>query len=303
MALTEVGIARRGLPNDASAFEIIAAIARRQGHWDQCIMNFERAIELDPRNLSLLGGAGLTYEYERHFSEAASYWDRALAAAPDDPNMPVLRARVDLEWRADTQSGHEAVQSVLAKDPSTVDRIADQWFYFALCRRDAAEMASALASLPREGTMEAPRSFAEGLAARAGNDATGAETAFTAARVEMEKIVREQPDYAQALSTLAMIDAALGRKEDALREGRRAVELLPITKDAMDGGDLLTSLAITYAWVGEKDLAIKQLEEVLQIPSWVCYGRLRLDPAWDPLRGDPRFEKLIEESRKPVTLE
>jgi serine/threonine-protein kinase len=114
--------------------------------------------------------------------------------------------------------------------------------------------------------------------------------------------VHEQPDYAQALSTLGMIDAALGHKEDALREGRRSVELLPLTKDAMTGADLLTNLAIIYAWVGEKDLAIKQLEEVLQVPGPACYGRLRLDPSWDPLRGDPRFEKVLEEAKKPVVL-
>ena len=141
---------------------------------------------------------------------------------------------VDLESRADTEPAHEAIQNIVTEDPSAVDVIAEQWFYLALCRRDAAEMASALASLPAEGiipwNVRMPRSFFEGLAARAENDATGAETAFTAARVEMEKIVREQPDYAQALCVLGMIDAALGRKEDAIREGRRAVELLPLQK-------------------------------------------------------------------------
>jgi TolB-like protein/tRNA A-37 threonylcarbamoyl transferase component Bud32 len=130
-ALTEVEVARRGLPNDASVFDITSAITRRQGHWDQSIRNFERAIELDPRNLSLLGGAGFTYEYERRFQEAAAYWDRALAVAPDDPTMPVLRARVELEARADTQPRHEAIQSVLTKDPSAIDRIAGSISLFA----------------------------------------------------------------------------------------------------------------------------------------------------------------------------
>ena len=119
-----------------------------------------------------------------------------------------------------------------------------------------------------------PRSFCRRLGRARRNDAASAETAFTAARVEMEKIVREQPDYAQALCILGMIDAALGRKEDAIREGRRAVELLPVTKDALAGAEVLTNLAITYAWVGEKDLAIKQLEEVIRIPSPVSYGQL-----------------------------
>jgi serine/threonine-protein kinase len=166
------------------------------------------------------------------------------------------------------------------------------------------EITSALASLPSEiiAWTKVPRSFFEGLAARARNDAIAAKAAFTGARVEMEKIVQEQPDYAQALCTLGMIDAALGHKEDALREGRRAVELLPITKDAVSGAEMLTNLAIIYAWVDEKDLAIKQLEEVVLIPSHISYGQLRLHPFWDPLRGDPRFEKLVEESKKPVAV-
>ena len=138
-----------------------------------------------------------------------------------------------------------------------------------------------------------PRSFFEGWAAHVRNDAASAKTAFAAARVEMERIVREQPDYAQALCTLGIVDAALGRKKDAIREGRRAVELLPVTKDAMAGAQVLTHLAITYTWAGESDLAIEQLEELVRIPSPISYGQLRLHPFWDPLRGDPRFEKIV----------
>jgi TolB-like protein/predicted Ser/Thr protein kinase/Flp pilus assembly protein TadD len=304
-ALTEVGIARRTLPNDAFVFALPAYIARRQGHWEQSARNLERAAELDPRSVFLFQGAAHTYQETRRFSEAATALERALAIVPGDATMRVWRAQIDLDSRADTQPMREVIQSIISEDPSAVDTIAEQWFYFTLCQRDT-EMGRALASLPPQGIirhdLRMPRSFFEGLAARARNDATGAKTAFTAARVEMEKIVREQPDCVQALCTLGMSDAALGRKEDALREGRRAVELLPITKDAWTGAEVLTNLAIIYAWVGEKDLAIKQLEEVVRIPSPVSYGQLRLHPFWDPLRGDPRFEKLLEESRKPVDL-
>jgi serine/threonine-protein kinase len=303
-AFTEVGVARHKLPNDAGVFEISALIARRQGQWEQCKSDLERAVELDPRSIYFLSSAAGIYQELRRFSEAAMTWDRALAIAPGDAKLRVWRAQVDLESRADMEPGREAVQSILSEDPGAVDVIAERWFYFAVCRRDAAEMTSALASLPAEiiAWSKVPRSFYEGLAARTRNNATGARKAFTAAHIEMEKIVREQPDYAQALCVLGMIDAALGRKEDALREGRRAVELLPITKDASAGAVLVTNLAIIYAWLGEKDLAIKQLEEVMRIPSPLSYGQLRLHPFWDPLRGDPRFEKLVEESKKPVAL-
>ena len=129
-----------------------------------------------------------------------------------------------------------------------------------------------------------------------------AEAAFSAARDEMDKLVREQPEYAEALSVLGMSDAALGRKEEALREGRRAAELVPLTKDAVTGAEIRRNLVITFAWVGEKELALKQLEELLAIYCPISYGQLRLHPWWDPLRGDPRFEKLVEESQKPVAL-
>jgi TolB-like protein len=296
-ALTEVAIARRGLPNDAAVFEITPFIARRQGHWEQSTRNLERAVDLDPRNVFVLQSVAQNYQFMRRFFDMAAALDRALAIAPGDPTFRMWRAQVDLESRADTQPMHEVIQRIVTEDPNAVGVITEQWLDLALCRRDAAETASALASLSPEGmqrfNVAMPRSFCEGLAARAGNDATGAETAFTAARVETEKIVREQPDYAQALCVLGMTDAALGRKEDALREGRRAVELLPVTKDAYTGAAVLTNLAITYAWAGEKDLAIKQLEEVVRIPGPVSYGQLRLHPFWDPLRGDPRFEKLV----------
>jgi TolB-like protein/class 3 adenylate cyclase/Flp pilus assembly protein TadD len=305
-ALNEVGIARRRLPNEAAVFDISAYITRRQGQWEQCIRNLKRVAERDPRNVGVMYGTAHTYQFLRRFSDMAQALDRALVIVPRDATSRVWRAQGDLESRADTQPEHDAIKNIVTEDPSAADVIAERWLDLALCRRDATETASALASLSPEGmqrfNVAMPRSFCEGLAARAQGDVTRAETAFTAARDEMEKIVREQPDYAQALCVLGMIDAALGRKEDAIREGRRAVELLPVTKDAWTGAEVLTNLAITYAWAGEKELAIKQLEELVRIPSPVSYGQLRLHPFWDPLRGDPRFEKIVEEAKQPVAL-
>jgi serine/threonine-protein kinase len=236
----------------------------------------------------------------------ARFLDRALAVAPTDANTRVNRALVDLEARGDTQPAHEAIQKILIEDPGSVEAVAEPWLYLALCRRDAGAMARAVASLSPEGlapfNVRMSRSFCEGLAARARGDAAAAEKAFNATRIEMENLLRERPDHAEALCILGMSDAALGRKEDALREGRRAVEILPITKDANAGAEVARNLAITYAWTGEKDLAIKQLEELLPLYGPISYGQLRLHPWWDPLRDDPRFEKIVEESKKPVAL-
>ena len=163
-------------------------------------------------------------------------------------------------------------------------------------------MAQALASLSPEGiipfNVRMPRSFWEGLAARARGDATVAEKAFNATRAEMVSVLREQPDYAEALCVLGMADAAIGRKEDALREGRPAVERLPVTRDAMTGAEVLRNLAIIYAWIGEKDLALKQLEELLPLYGPISYGQLRLHPWWDPLRDDPRGLRSLLRSRR-----
>jgi TolB-like protein/Flp pilus assembly protein TadD len=307
-ALSEVDIARRRLPNDASVIALPAYIHRRQGHWEHCARDLERAVQLDPRNVWLLQDAAQTYQFERRFSEAAEAWDRTLAVAPGDPSTRVWRALVDMDSRADTQPMHYVIESIISKDPSALDEIAEFWLFLALCRRDAAEMGRALASLPPDGIVRRdlimPRSFCEGLVARARGDAKGADTAFTAARIEMDKVLREQPDYAQARCVLGMSHAALGHKEDAIREGRRAVELLPVTKDMMAGGVVLANLAIIYAWTGEKDLALEQLATAIRVPSsnFLSYGQLKLHPFWDRLRGDPRFEKLVEESKKPIAM-
>ena len=129
-----------------------------------------------------------------------------------------------------------------------------------------------------------------------------ANAAFSAARANQEKIVQAQPNYGPALCALGLVDAALGRREEALREGRRAVELLPPEKDAMTGVAMVEGLAMIAAWVGDKDLACEQLGYVIRKPSLLSYGQLKLLPFWDPLRGDPRFEKIVEETKQPVVL-
>jgi serine/threonine-protein kinase len=124
-------------------------------------------------------------------------------------------------------------------------------------------------------------------------DKAAAYAAFTSTRAEAAKLVAEHSDYPEGLCVLGMADAALGHKDDAIREGRRAVELLPVTKDSIVGALLVEKLALIYAWTGEKDLAFEQLAIAARIPGYLSYGELRLHPYWDPLRGDPRFEKIV----------
>jgi hypothetical protein len=140
------------------------------------------------------------------------------------------------------------------------------------------------------------RSFGEGLLGRMTKDQERARTAFEAARAQQEKIVQAQPDYGSTLCVLGLIDAALGRKDLALDEGRRAIALTPLEKDVSNGSRVLQYFAITAAWAGDKEVALQQLETGLRAPAasqMLSYGALKLHPLWDPLRGDPRFEKIV----------
>jgi adenylate cyclase len=124
-------------------------------------------------------------------------------------------------------------------------------------------------------------------------DVFAIHAAFMTARAETEKLVRAQPGNVRPLSMLALIDAELWEKEKAIREGRTACDMLPVAKDAIEGVQLITNLARIYAFTGEKDLALEELDTVSKLPYGPSYGELRLDPGWDSLRGDPRFEKIV----------
>jgi len=187
---------------------------------------------------------------------------------------------------------------LVVKRSKAAKEFADDLFRCAILERDPVAVNRALDFMPADGILEYnsikyPREFFAGVAARAFNDTAAALGSFTAARVIAEKIVRDQPNNGFAWSLLGQIDAGLGGKEDAVREGRRACELVPTSKDAVLGLGLITNLATIYAWTGEKDWALEQLAVSAQAPFGVHYGDLKLDPVWDSLRGDPRFEKIV----------
>ena len=300
-ALAELELARQTLPNDSRVFELSGYIQRRQqGRYEESTRTLERAIELDPRNVVLLQQvAAFNYPRLRHYADAKSAWDRLLAITPDDVSAKAERAMVDFEWKGDTRPLHQMIDAIRATNPAAVQRIAERWNICALAERDAAAANNALIAsgenpigLSSENVFF-NRPFVEGVIARMTKDDAKARSAFTAARAEQEKIVQAQPNYGPALCVLGLIDAGLGRKEEALREGRRAVELLPVEKDAPEGVDMVKYLAMIAAWIGDKDFACEQLAIAIRGPSSLSYGQLKLMPFWDPLRGDPRFEQIV----------
>jgi tetratricopeptide (TPR) repeat protein len=191
--------------------------------------------------------------------------------------------------------------AILAQGPGAIASTADTWFFCALAERDPAAAERALVALGHnpcwgKGAIYLSHSFGEGLLARMTKDEARAHAAFEAARTQQEKIVQAQPNYGPALCVLGLIDAALGRKDLALDEGRRAIALTPVEKDVINGSYVLQYFAITAAWSGDKELALQQLEAGLRAPDasqMLSYGALKLFPVWDPLRGDPRFEKIV----------
>jgi tetratricopeptide (TPR) repeat protein len=286
----------------------MGSIQRRQGRWEESTRNFERAIELDPRDLRILSQTGFSYGCVRRYAEQKSKLDRALTVAPNDVRIKAERAFVEVVWKADTGPLHQAIGEIRATNPAAMPKIVDRWLDCALAERDIASAKDALlaSEFPLgEQNVQFPRSFVEGVIARMANDEHKAQLAFAAARATQEKTVRAQPDYAPGWCVLGVIDAALGRSEEALREGRRAVELLPVEKDSINGLVMIKYLAMSAAWVGDKDFACEQLATAVRCPGSglaLSYGELKLMPWWDALRGDPRFERILEEAKQPIAL-
>jgi serine/threonine protein kinase len=291
-ALAELAIARQLLPNHPRVFELTAYIANRQGKSEESVSNLKRAVELDPRNSFLLYQLSESLLYTRRYEQAARAADSAVAIEPDDVEMKVLRGIIDFTWKADTRLLHHTLDSA-------GENVPGRWTMLmcALAERDAAAANRALTQSGERtwgfDAMQFSGSFGEGLIARMTKDVAKANSAFLRARAEQEKIVASQPNYGPAVCVLALIDAGLGRKEEALREGRHAIELMPAEKEQVNGAHIIELFAVIAAWVGEKDLACEQLALALQYPIALGYGQLKLLPFWDPLRGDPCFEKIV----------
>src|SRR5437868_5319651 len=298
-ALSEFELARRLLPNEARLYEILGAVDRRTTRWKEAEEVFRRAVELDPNNFSVLEEAGFTFQTLRRYREAEPLLKRALAISPNDPF-----ARGALGWNAFCEKGDVAawrkeLESVADKGPEAARGVA---FLSLLCvwaQRDRAAAEKAIALVPPEGIANTidetpiPREWCVGRSARIFGNTEVAQASLGAARTIFERMTRDQPDYAQAWAYLGLTDAMLGRGDDAIREGNSACEILPYSRDSWLGPQLINNLAMIYAWVGDKESALKQLEISVNIPTGVTYGELRHNPDWDPLRGDPRFDQIM----------
>ncbi|MBA3963568.1 MAG: protein kinase [Chthoniobacterales bacterium] len=297
-ARAELDLARRGLPNDPVVYSEIASMDYRQGRWAESLRNHDRAIELDPRNVLLLENATTAYSENRRYSKAIQLGRRALALSPRDKWMRLFIASQPLKERADIRPLRAELNTILAEDPGAVATIWSYSLDRAILEHDAPAADRALAAIPPDGFhglmgFLAPRDWFVGCAARAFNRPEVAHTAFVAARARLEKRLREQPDDAMSWGLLGKVKAMLGERQGAIEAGQRACELFPLTREGLWGLTPLRQLAKIYACVGEKDRALELLSLYAGQGPFIDYGELKLSPDWDPLRGDPRFEKIV----------
>jgi len=297
-ALAEFEIAKRGLPNEAQAYMAIGAIQRRQGRWVESTANLEKAAELDPKNSSVLVNLGYNYMATRNFEAADKIFDRGIEAAPESFGSGALKSELAIRWKGDLSVAEKELASVPAGvDPQglvTLGRAGvltlQRKFKEAL---QVIQQFRGETLLVRASTTSPKASF-EGTLYLFLDDKVNAHSAFERARIIAERLVRESPDDAARHGQLGLILAGLGQKDAAIAEGKRAVELLPESQDAFDGPEVTAVLAQIYAWTGESDEAFRLLDHLLVVPNGITVPYLKLDPVWDPLRKDPRFQALID---------
>ena len=296
-ALKELAIARPGLPNDTAFFILSGYINRRRNNWAQAERDFSTAVALDPRNPNAYNLLADTYNLQRRHLLAAQVYDRVLAAGE---RTPIVFYRRDSAIFNGTGNSTE-LREVLAKNPD-MDIGGGQTSYrvmFALIDHDFAEAERVLAASPREDFQDIdysfyyPKAWFEAMIARAKGDSAGATAAFSAARTILEQRLAIKPEDARTIAVLAQVDAGLGHKELAIQEAKHAVDLMPVSKDIYDGALVLEGLAQVYTWTNEPDRAIELLQKLVTMPGYTNYARLKLHPMWNPLRGDPRFEKIV----------
>ena len=299
-ALAELGIAQRSLPNDVRIFTLQGHILLREGKMLESLQSLERAVELDPRDVRSIEALSGQYDRFRRHAESRQLLIQAADLAPASDVWTSLNVPVwELDIMGNPRPLHQAIESIRKTRPAALPMIASIWLQCALAEHDPAAAAEALRAMnDQDGIgfgdeIRFNRAFMEGFIARLANNEVEAQMKFAAARTEQQKIVEAQIDFGPAWCALGVIDAALGNKEDALREGRRAIELLPREKDAHLGKHIVAYFAVIAAWTGEHALACQQLATLVGPPDLIYYGVLKLSPVWDPLRSDPCFEKII----------
>ncbi len=296
-ALNEFAIAKRSLPNSAEVYMAVGSIERRQGKWAESTANFEKATALSPKDVFLLVNLADNYRANKDFDKADKLYDRAIEAAPNSLGALAGKGKLAVELKGDFAE----IEKQLAQMPPGVDpdgQVTSVRVWLFMLQRKFPEALAVLNELPQgvfhDSTAPVSKAALEGMLYLFQGNKAKAQAAFQRARPFAEQSLRESPDDAGRHIQLGFILTGLNRKQEAITEGKRAVELKPEAADAFDGPQITASLAQIYAWVGDKDQALRLLDHSLETPNGITVPMLKLDPMWDPLRNDPRFQALID---------
>jgi tetratricopeptide (TPR) repeat protein len=303
-ALEEFDIAEKDLPNDTRILAVVAAIIKRRGRIEETVDHYKKAFELSPRDASLAHEIGCAYMTIRKYEEAESYYDRSISMAPDQILVYICKAWNYWLHNGDIQGGRATLERMPGKMDHRIRQQAGilfEWYRLELFSRNYEEALKVLD--------EGDAVFDEGqwfyitkdqLAAhtyRLMNDAKRSRELYESALRSLQIEIDKRPDDDRVRSSLGVVYAGLGKKAEAIREGKLAVEMIPISENAVIGPFRVEDLAFTYVLVGEYDDALDLIEYLLTIPSWFSIPLLRIDPKWDLLRNHPRFQALLKKLR------
>jgi len=296
-ALEELAIARAGLPNSSPYFILSGYINRRRNHFPEAERDFSTAFAIDPRNPNAYNLLADTYVLERRFPEAVHVYDNVLAAGETAPIVRFRRAGCILYGTGDTGPMRDILEKFPDMEFACGQTPTRSWM--AMLDHDYARAQKFLTDSPRKDFQDAdfsfyfPKSWYEAMIAREKGDSAKATAAFRECREILAQRLIVKPEHARTIAVLAQVDAGLGNKELAVREAQHAIDLMPISKDIYDGALVLEGLAEVYTWTGERDRAIDLVQKLLTMPGYINYGRLKSHPLWAPLRGGPRFDKIV----------
>ena len=299
----QIAIAAQSLPNNPDLLHLAGSVDRVQGRWEKSTASMERAATLDPRNPDIVIDLGWSYSRLRRYRDLERTVDRSIDLEPNDPSLPLSKLGIAFAEKGDFDRAlFEALASSIKDDPTVRPRRV----YLATCARDFTAAEQILSESPSQeirfrvgavypaGAPVPPRILTLWLKFLKGNHTSMDE--FGVAREQLYRKVEADRTDPQLLMALALADVALGRDEEGIQEGRRAMEMRPISEDAWEGPCIAMDMAVVYAWVNQSDLAFDQLDILVKMPGDpLRYGDLKNNPDWDPLRKDPRFDKLLAE--------
>lgn len=295
-ALEELSLAEKDMPNNREILSNTGFIRRRQGNFEEAASSMKKALELNPRSTLILTNLGETYRTLRRYQEAERYFDRSISLAPDQRMVYRLKAE-NYQSQGSLEKARATLEEMPRKtDPESIRSWHINWVWQEIYERNYQAALEHMSSDFVE-LFAGEKAVYKGIIYHCMNELELARDSFDAARILLEREAEEKSDNPSAYSWLGIAYAGLGRKEEAIREGKRAVELHPVSKDAYEGPDHVFFLALIYEIVGEYEEALNQIEYLLSIPSYnLSVPLLRIDPMWDPLREHPRFKRLLEEN-------